>query len=106
MKKQAIKLNESQLRDIIKESIKKVLSEGYNQYQINDILNIIRNSNDIWVIRQYATQLYRNGVNMKQLPNDVTQKINQAFNVRQNYGSSFGTGTPLSDRGGVQYSMS
>jgi hypothetical protein len=51
MKKQSIKLNESQLRDIIKESVKKVLNEGtigeaeqgqlYDYNEIISALNLV-----------------------------------------------------------------
>lgn len=86
MKKQTIKLNESQLRNIIKESIKKVLKE--NVGSLDDIILYARNDRKIYdalyLVKSALLKKVKSGVtpDRNQLADSSTLRKIQQFAIK------------------------
>lgn len=78
--KQRIRLNESQLRNIIKEGIKKVLRENVDgNEQLEEIFRDVNIKADQY--RQYAEQLEYDLQKIETICNDIVDAINNTFGV-------------------------
>ena len=86
MKKQTIKLNESQLRNIIKESIKKVLKE--NTGSLDDLILYARNDRKIddalYLVKSALLKKVKSGVtpDRNQLADSSTLRKIQQFAIK------------------------
>lgn len=74
-KKQTIRLNESQLRRIVKESVRRVLNEDYDGE--NEMWNAARENLDCETMLDYIEYLLDNDG----LLDEYAYKIDQAFDV-------------------------